>query len=63
MLDAGSGPGSGSTATDFYLFTMDHLHALREQYGDPDIEPERAVKILARDFPEARRRKTRRRDR
>jgi hypothetical protein len=24
----------GRTATDLYLFTMDHLHYLRQRYGD-----------------------------
>ena len=34
---------AGYTETDFYLFTMDHLHHLREQYG-PSAKPERAVR-------------------
>jgi hypothetical protein len=33
----------GYTETDLYLFTMDHLHHLRKQYGD-ETKPERAVK-------------------
>jgi hypothetical protein len=32
----------GHTVTDFYLYVMDHLHYLREEYGD--VEPERAVR-------------------
>jgi len=36
----------GRTATDVYLWVMDHLHYLREQGGYEDAEPEEA----ARDF-------------
>lgn len=32
---------SDRTETDLYLFTMDHLHELRQSYGE--VEPERAV--------------------
>jgi len=31
----------GRTATDLYLFTMDHLHYLRQRYGD-SARPSRA---------------------
>lgn len=34
----------GYTETDLYLFTMDHLHHLREQYGSSNVQPERAVR-------------------
>jgi|WetSurMetagenome_2_1015567.scaffolds.fasta_scaffold130480_1 hypothetical protein len=34
----------GRTAADLYLFTMDHLHFLRERYGSREIEPEVAVR-------------------
>lgn len=34
----------GRTATDLYLFVMDHLHYLREQYAPETIGPARAVK-------------------
>ena len=30
----------GRTETDLYLFVMDHLHHLREQYGNPALPPE-----------------------
>lgn len=33
----------GRTATDLYLFTMDHLHYLRQQYGDAAVRPSRAL--------------------
>lgn len=33
----------GRTETDLYLYTMDHLHHLREQVHDPDLPPEVAV--------------------
>ena len=33
----------GRTETDLYLFTMDHLHTLRERYG-PDVALSRAVR-------------------
>ena len=43
------------TETDLYLFTMDHLHHLREQYGDDRIPPESAVEELRRSVePEPR---------
>lgn len=32
----------GRTEADLYLFTMDHLHHLRQRYS-PDVPPERAV--------------------
>jgi hypothetical protein len=32
----------GQTETDLYLFTMDHLHHLRQRYS-PDVAPQRAV--------------------
>ncbi len=34
----------GRTAADLYLFTMDHLHFLRERYESREIEPEVAVR-------------------
>jgi hypothetical protein len=33
----------GRTATDLYLFTMDHLHYLRQRYGDAGARPSRVV--------------------
>jgi hypothetical protein len=33
----------GRTETDLYLFTMDHLHHLRELYGNPALPPDQAV--------------------
>jgi hypothetical protein len=33
----------GQTETDLYLFTMDHLHSLRERYGAAAVGPSRAV--------------------
>jgi hypothetical protein len=33
----------GRTATDLYLFTMDHLHYLRQRYGDAAARPSRAL--------------------
>lgn len=33
----------GRTETDLYLFTMDHVHTLRERYG-PDVAVSRAVR-------------------
>ncbi len=49
------------TETDVYLFFMDHLHHLRQVYGDPHLSPDAAVE----DFEELQRqaRKTRRRRR
>lgn len=46
----------GHTETDLYLFTMDHLHALREQFG-PGVAPERGVEELERRAPKRRRRR------
>ena len=46
----------GHTETDLYLFTMDHLHLLREQFG-PGVAPERGVEELGRRAPKTRRRK------
>ena len=46
----------GHTETDLYLFTMDHLHALREQFG-PGVSPERGVEELERRTPQHRRRR------
>lgn len=34
----------GRTATDLYLFTMDHIHHLRERYGDSAASPSRAIR-------------------
>ncbi len=42
----------GQTETDLYLFTMDHLHALREQLG-PGVSPARGVEALERRKPPA----------
>jgi len=36
------------TATDLYLFTMDHLHHLRERYGSETVKPEQAVSDVRR---------------
>jgi len=36
------------TETDFYLFTMDHLHHLRQCYGSNQVKPDRAVRHFAR---------------
>lgn len=33
----------GRTETDLYLFAMDHLHYLREQYGPGDVAPQEAL--------------------
>lgn len=33
----------GRTEADLYLFTMDHLHYLREQYGNPALPADEAV--------------------
>jgi hypothetical protein len=33
----------GRTATDLYLWVVDRLHRLREAYGDPELELERAM--------------------
>ena len=41
----------GRTETDLYLFTMDHLHQLRQRYGSNQVDPEQAVE----DFSERRR--------
>jgi hypothetical protein len=38
----------GRTETDLYLFTMDHLHHLREQYGAGAVNPEEAVSDVQR---------------
>lgn len=38
----------GRTAADLYLFTMDHLHHLRERYGEEAVGPRDAVEDLAR---------------
>jgi hypothetical protein len=35
-----------STETDLYLFTMDHLHHLRQRYHDRTIGPEEAVRTV-----------------
>jgi len=49
----------GHTETDLYLFTMDHLHALRQRFGS-DVPPERGVEELERRAPKRRRRRARR---
>ena len=33
----------GRTATDLYLFTMDHLHYLRQRYGEAGARPSRVL--------------------
>lgn len=38
----------GRTETDLYLFTMDHLHYLREKLAPKDVLPEQAVKHFKR---------------
>jgi len=55
MLDAIRASGvlaafPGQTETDLYLFTMDHLHALRERFG-PGVPLERGVEELERRAP------------
>jgi hypothetical protein len=42
---------SGRTEADLYLFTMNHLHRLREQYGSERVAPEAAVRHLRRIRP------------
>lgn len=46
----------GHTETDLYLFTMDHLYALRERFG-PGVPLERGVEALERRAPRHRRRR------
>jgi hypothetical protein len=46
----------GQTETDLYLFTMDHLHALREQLG-PGVSPARGVEELGLRTPKPPRRR------
>ena len=41
------------TETDLYLFTIDHLHKLRQQYGDQEVLPAEAVE----DYSARRRRR------
>jgi hypothetical protein len=41
----------GRTETDLYLFIMDHLHRLRQQYGDPQLPPETALEAFEREEP------------
>ncbi len=36
----------GRTETDLYLFTMDHLHALRQRFG-PGVSPEQGVEAAS----------------
>ncbi len=36
----------GRTETDLYLYTMDHLHRLREEVHNPDLPPEAAVERI-----------------
>jgi len=45
----------GRTETDLYLFTMDHLHYLRERFG-PGVSPATALDEIGRRAPLARRR-------
>ena len=47
----------GFSATDLYLFTMGHLHALRQQYGAAVVTPEKAVKHLKLSLRVSRKRK------
>ncbi len=51
----------GRTEADLYLFTMDHLHHLRERYGKAAVPPERAVRhfTLSQPKPRGKRRKGR----
>lgn len=37
----------GRTETDLYLFTMDHLHYLRQEYGESSVAPAQAVEEYA----------------
>lgn len=41
----------GGTETDLYLYTMDHLHHLRERYGG-EVPPDRAAQEVERDLRE-----------
>ena len=41
----------GRTATDLYLFVMDHLHYLRERYGGDEVAEEAAVADFHRRKP------------
>ncbi|MCG8457144.1 MAG: hypothetical protein MI919_12760, partial [Holophagales bacterium] len=43
----------GQTATDLYLFVMDHLHTLRQHYGQHDAVPADAVEDLAERYRRA----------
>ena len=47
----------GFTATDLYLFTMSHLHVLRQQYGASVVTPEKAVRHLKLSLRAGKRRK------
>lgn len=47
----------GFSATDLYLFTMGHLHALRQQYGASAVTPEKAVRHLKLSLRAGKRRK------
>lgn len=46
-----------STETDLYLFVMDHLHYLREQYGTGSVAPEDAVREFVKGAAKKRKRK------
>jgi hypothetical protein len=43
----------GRTETDLYLFLMDHLHRLRQQYGN-ELPPERAVEAFEQEQGKAK---------
>ncbi|MFH1177469.1 MAG: hypothetical protein V1750_08685 [Acidobacteriota bacterium] len=45
----------GRTETDLYLFTMDHLHFLRQEYGEEEVAPTQAVRHFAAMYPGGRR--------
>ena len=45
----------GRTETDLYLFVMDHLYRLRQQYGDPQLPPETAMEAFEQERRERER--------
>lgn len=47
----------GRTETDLYLFVMDHLYRLRQQYGDPQLPPETAMEAFEQERREKEGRK------
>jgi hypothetical protein len=46
-----------STETDLYLFVMDHLHFLREQYGAGAVAPEEAIREFAKGVAKKKKKK------